>query len=201
MLCHNIVTVTASVSTPHPQRRQILDAALAVLARDGEAGFTVRRVAAAAGCSTTGVYTWFGGKGGLVDAIFVEGFEAFDAALAPAYAAGDTVRVGQAYRRWALANPTHFLVMFGRAVPDVRPGDVALGRGYESFLGLVAHVRDVRPDLDDGAAHDWAYHLNATIHGYVMTELTGMSPAPDRVGELFDAGLERLVGPLRAGPG
>jgi len=189
--------VAAPLSTPHPQRRQILDAALAVLARDGEAGFTVRKVAGEAGCSTTGVYTWFGGKAGLVDAIFVEGFESFDAALAAAYAERDTVAVGRTYRRWALANPTHFLVMFGRAVPDVRPGDDALARGYESFLGLVAHVRDVRPDLPEPDAHDWAYHLNATIHGYVMTELNGMSPAPDRVDELFDAGLERIVEPLR----
>lgn len=192
--------MTAVVSTPEPaQRRAILDAALAVLARDGEAGFTVRRVAAEAGCSTTGVYTWFGGKGGLVDAIFVEGFESFDAALAPAYAAGDTAEVGATYRRWALANPTHFLVMFGRAVPDVRPGEAALARGYESFLALVAHVGDAHPALPAGEAHDWAYHLNAAIHGYVMTELTGMSPAPDRVDELFAAGMRRLVAPLLEG--
>jgi len=184
--------VPATLSTPVPDpRRQILDAALAVLAEHGEAGFTVRRVAQRAGCSTTGVYTWFGGKAGLVDAIFVEGFESFDAALAPAYAAGDTLEVGRTYRRWALANPTHFLVMFGRAVPDVRPGDAALARGYESFLGLVAHVRAA--GHGPAEAHDLAYHLNAGIHGYVMTELTGMSPAPDRVDELFEAGLARLA--------
>lgn len=187
------------MSTPEPaQRRQILDAALVVLARDGEAGFTVRKVAQEAGCSTTGVYTWFGGKGGLVDAIFIEGFESFDAALAPAYAAGDTTLVGSTYRRWALANQTHFLVMFGRAVPDVRPGDEALARGYRSFLGLVAHVAAAFPALTEAEAHDWAYHLNACIHGYVMTELTGMSPAPDRVDELFEAGLRRLLAPLTA---
>jgi len=187
--------VTATVSTPD-QRRQILDAALGVLARDGEGGFTVRRIAREAGCSTTGVYTWFGGKAGLVDAIFVEGFESFDAALAPAYATGDTARVGATYRRWALANRTHFLVMFGRAVPDVRPGADALARGYESFLRLVAHVQAANPGLSPDEAFDEAYHLNAGIHGYVMTELTGMSPAPDRVEELFELGLARLLDPV-----
>lgn len=187
--------MTAGVSSPD-QRRQILDAALTVLAREGEGGFTVRRIAEEAGCSTTGLYTWFGGKAGLVDAIFVEGFEGFDAALAPAYAGGDTRRVGATYRRWALANRTHFLVMFGRAVPDVRPGDDALARGYESFLRLVAHVRDAHPRLSEAEAFDWAYHLNAGIHGYVMTELTGMSPAPGRVDELFELGLARLLEPL-----
>ena len=185
------------VSTPQAdQRRLILDAALTVLARDGESAFTVRNIAAEAGCSTTGVYTWFGGKAGLVDAIFVEGFESFDAALAPAYGAGDLLASGRAYRQWALANRTHFLVMFGRAVPDVRPGDAALARGYESFERLVAHVQRVRPDLTEAEAFDWAYHVNATVHGYVLTELTEMSTAPDRTGELYELGLRRLVSPL-----
>lgn len=193
--------MTSPVSSPDPadrngQRRAILDAALAVLAREGEAGFTVRTIAKQAGCSTTGVYTWFGGKAGLVDAIFIEGFESFDAALSPAYEAGDPAGAGRAYRSWALANPTHFLVMFGRAVPDVRPGAEALARGLGSFHRLVAHIRAVRPDLDEGAAFDWAYHLNATVHGYVLTELTGMSTAPHRAEELFELGLRRVVEPL-----
>lgn len=186
-----------AVSTPIPdQRRAILSAALAVLARDGEAAFTVRRIAEEAGCSTTGVYTWFGGKAGLVDAIFIDGFESFDAALAPAYASGDVGASGRAYRRWALENPTQFLVMFGRAVPDVVPGDAALERGYESFLRLVRHVHAIRPDLSEGDAFDWAYHVNATVHGYVLTEITGMSTAPDRAEELYELGLRRLLRPL-----
>lgn len=190
--------MTAAVSTPDP-RRAILDAALAVLSRDGEAAFTVRNIANQAGCSTTGVYTWFGGKAGLVDAIFVEGFESFDAALRPAYASQDPTEAGRAYRRWALANRTHFLVMFGRAVPDVRPGVEALARGYASFEALVAHVRTLRPDLDGDEAMAWAYHLNATVHGYVLTELTGMSTAPDRTEELFERGLRLVLAPLLAG--
>lgn len=185
------------MSTPQAdQRRQLLDAALTVLARDGESAFTVRNIAAEAGCSTTGVYTWFGGKAGLVDAIFIEGFESFDAALAPAYAADDPLASGRAYRQWALANPTHFLVMFGRAVPDHHPGPDALARGLESFRCLVDHVRSVRPDLSPDEAYDWAYHINATVHGYVLTELTGMSTAPHRTEELYELGLSRVLGPL-----
>lgn len=189
--------MTAAVSSPD-QRRAILDAALAVLSRDGESAFTVRNIAKEAGCSTTGVYTWFGGKAGLVDAIFIEGFESFDAALEPAYRSGDPAESGRAYRRWALRNPTHFLVMFGRAVPDVSPGDAALERGYESFLRLVAHVHAVRPGLTEAEAFDWAYHVNATVHGYVLTELTGMSTAPDRTEELYELGLARTLAPLLA---
>jgi AcrR family transcriptional regulator len=190
------------VSTPDPeptQRRAILDAALAVLARDGESRFTVRNIAAEAGCSTTGVYTWFGGKAGLVDAIFVEGFESFDAALADAYAADDVVGAGRAYRTWALENRTHYLVMFGRAVPDVEPGAEALARGLESFVDLMRAVGRLRPDLDDHERFGWAYHINATVHGYVMTELSGMSTAPpEALDELYEVGLRRASAPLLA---
>ena len=65
---------------------------------------------------------------------------------------------------------------------------------------LVAHVREVRPDLDEQEAFDWAYHVNATVHGYVLTELTGMSTAPHRVEELYEAGLSRVLGLLDGPP-
>ncbi len=189
------------MSTPDP-RRAILDGALTVLARDGEARFTVRNIATEAGCSTTGVYTWFGGKAGLVDAILIEGFASFDVALADAYAADDLIGAGRAYRRWALANRTHYLVMFGRAVPDHVPGDEALARGFESFTDLVDAVARTRPDLDADGAFSWAYHVNATVHGYVLTELAGMSPAPpEALDALYEAGLRRTVGALVAADG
>lgn len=184
-----------AVSTPD-QRERILAAALTVLDRDGEARFTVRNVAAEAGCSTTGVYTWFGGKNGLVDAIFVEGFEGFDRALADAYAADDPIALGHAYRDWALANRTHYLVMFGRAVPDHDPADEAMLRGYRSFLDLVA-LFDRRGAASPAEAFEAAYHYNALVHGYVMTELTGMSPAPpDEVERLYTLGLAQATAML-----
>jgi AcrR family transcriptional regulator len=62
-------------------RARILDAALRLLADEGHAALTVRRVATEAGCSTIGVYTWFGGKDGLIDALWTEGFASFAAAL------------------------------------------------------------------------------------------------------------------------
>src|SRR3954453_21336417 len=90
-------------------RQAIFDAAIAILRRHGAGALTVRSVATAAGCSTTGVYTWFGGKHGLVEAIFVDGFERFGAALDGAAGATEMAMV---YRTWALANPTHYMVMF-----------------------------------------------------------------------------------------
>ena len=62
-------------------RSAILEAALEILKAQGHEALTVRKVAERAGCSTIGVYTWFGGKDGLVDAILIDGFRAFAGAL------------------------------------------------------------------------------------------------------------------------
>lgn len=164
-------------------RSAILAAAIEVLRCDGADAFTVRNVAKASGCSTTGVYTWFGGKNGLVDAIVVEGFDSFDRVLSSAPSFRDT---GLAYRSWALANTTHYLVMFGRAVPSYEPGEVALDRAAESFDGLIERV---------GGDEAAAYHTWATVHGYVMLELTGIIAPEQRfdIEVLYQAGLDRLL--------
>jgi AcrR family transcriptional regulator len=158
-------------------RGALVAAALAVLQRDGAAKLTVRKVTEEAGCSTTGVYTWFGGKNGLVEAIFVDGFESFDRALDPHLEVDDLVGAGRAYRRFALSHQMQYLVMFGRAVPDFEPSEAALGRSVVSFAKLaeaVARFFRAAGIEDDSAAA--AYHLFATVHGYVMLELAGMGP-------------------------
>lgn len=183
-----------TTSTPD-QRDRILASAVAVLDEEGASALTVRRVAAGAGCSTTGVYTYFGGKDGLVDALFIEGFTSFDAAIV---AAGHALReLGIAYRRWALDHPTYYLVMFGGAVPDYEPSDEAMVTAGRSFDRLVDAVARAHPSTDAAPTRQRAYHLWATMHGYVMLELQGMTPPDlDVVEDLFALGVDQVVGSL-----
>lgn len=171
-------------------RQALVQAALTVLQRDGAAALTVRNITSEAGCSTTGVYTYFGGKNGLVEAIFVEGFESFDRAVKPHLEANRIDQAGRAYRRWALENPTQYMVMFGRAVPDFTPSEPARMRGLQSFLDLAEAMRRARPG-DDYAER--AYHLFATVHGYVMLELSGMGAlTSSESDELYERALVAL---------
>ncbi len=153
-------------------KETLLDAALAILRENGAAGLTVRNVTARAGCSTSAIYTHFGGKHGLVEAIYLEGFESFDRHVSDCLAGG-VGEAGRAYRAWALANPMHYLVMWGRAVPDFHPSEAASDRGYRSFQVLVDAF------AANGAEHPVpaAYHAWATMHGYVMLELVGIGLA------------------------
>src|SRR5947207_9265011 len=93
-------------------RQAILDAALRLLRDEGPEAMRVRRVAAAAGCSTMGVYTHFGGKDGLTEALWLDGFRRFGAAMAAVPRRGSPLlrvrRLLSAYRHWALAHSTYY---------------------------------------------------------------------------------------------
>lgn len=158
----------------------------------GAAALTVRNVATAAGCSTTGVYTYFGGKQGLVDAIFIEGFDSFDQATA-----GDEslIEACLGYRRWAIDHPTHYLVMFGSAVPEHEPSEEALLRALESYDQLLATVRLVAPSTNsEETNHGLAHHLWATLHGYVMLELRSMgTPNGEEATVAYERGVRYIA--------
>ena len=97
---------------------------------------------------------------------------------------------GRAYRRWALANPTQYMVMFGRAVPDFTPTEAALQRAVQSFAALAETIERVAPG-DDYAER--AFHVFATLHGYVMLELSGMgAPTEEESSVLYERALHAL---------
>ncbi len=171
------------MSTESSQRREeILAAALEILATHGHEALTVRRVATAANCSTIGVYTWFGGKDGLVDAILIDGFTSFCQALRKAKRGrgplGLLMGQGRAYRAWALAHPTSYRVMFMNVVPGHTPSNQAILAGAESFSILRDEVETcylrgevASHDLDAVAMTVWGM-----VHGLVSIEITSAYP-------------------------
>lgn len=62
-------------------RDVILDAAKRLLVGEGPGALTVRRISAEVGCSTKVIYTLFGGKDGLSEALWLEGFARFERRL------------------------------------------------------------------------------------------------------------------------
>src|SRR5688572_18117224 len=74
---------SATLPTPYAQaqaertatlRRLLLDAASQLLLAEGPQALTMRRIAGEVGCSTTVLYTLFGDKHGLANALYLEGF-------------------------------------------------------------------------------------------------------------------------------
>ncbi len=176
--------LSRAIDVPTDTRSAILSAALSILQKHGAGAMTMRSVASAAGCSTTGVYTYFGGKAGLVEAIFIDGFQNFGETIHAARRASPADQplagLAEAYRAWALSNPTQYMVMFGRAVPDYVPSTDARDVATSTFDDLVASTRLTMATLDlVGDPIEIAHHLWAGIHGYVSLELAGMDMAND----------------------
>ncbi len=171
-------------AAPVPDTRsEIFAAALAILQTEGHGALTVRHVAARAGCSTIGVYTWFGGKDGLVDAILLDGFQRFAQALARSRPVnsplGALLGQARAYRRWALANRTSYEVMFMGAVPGHVANNEAQIAGlaaYELLRNEVIAAGDRglinEPDADVVAMAMWGL-----VHGMVSLEIASAEPA------------------------
>jgi AcrR family transcriptional regulator len=168
---------------PEATRDAILAASLRVLAAEGHDALTVRRVAAEAGCSTIGVYTWFGGKEGLLEALYIEGFASFTKALKRAKdsTSPHALLLGQArqYRKWALANPLHYRVMFLRVGSGFEPHSEEAQQAGQAAFDVLLHA--VRVATDRGEIHEpdsiaVAMNLWATMHGLVSLELMSVVP-------------------------
>jgi AcrR family transcriptional regulator len=160
----------------------LLRAAGEVLAAEGPAALTVRRIAHEAGISTINVYSRFGGKDGLLEQLYLEGFhrlaEAMNAEPTTADPLDDLLRCGLAYRRFALEHTTLYRVMFDRALPEFQPDDDTLVAATETLKLLAARVERV-VEAGEFAPVD-GLHTAATIwaacHGAMSLELKAVGP-------------------------
>ena len=171
------------------RRRRVLEVAARLLAEEGPHGLSLRRVAAESGGSTQIVYTLFGGKPGLADALYAEGFRRLGASMGAALDAapppGDPERLlalGRGYRAFALAEPAFFSVMFGRAIPGFTPARATRAVGRSLTLGRV--VQAAQECLDAGTlvgadADELARTCWVTTHGLASIEVNGMLSVED----------------------
>src|SRR4051812_23251763 len=106
-------------------RARLIEAGLVILQQHGPAELTLRRIAEVAGTSTMAVYTRFGGRAEMLDAIYHQGFVLLLAALDAVPESGDparrTLELGLAYRRFALTNPALYGFLFERPLPNFDP--------------------------------------------------------------------------------
>ena len=190
--------------TRDDQGRRILEAASELLSKEGANALSVRRIAAAAGCSTMGLYSRFGGKDGVVDELYAEGFERLVEGMKANPQTDDPVadlrRVASCYRDTALANATHYMVMFGGAVPGFEPSEENHQLAHAAFASLVGKVaRCTDAGLLEGIAEQIAEVLWGSMHGLVMLELVGINPLMSDPAARFEHALDVLFRGLAHG--
>ena len=102
--------------------------------------------------------------------------------------------MGVAYIRFAVANPSHYRVMFGGFVdPRVLEPELAAeaGGAFQALVdALAALQRDAVVRADDTAL--MARYVWAVVHGVAMLGIAGQLHEPNGVEELMGYALERL---------
>jgi AcrR family transcriptional regulator len=174
-------------------RRAILAAAVKMLAKGGPEALNLRDLGAAVGATTRVVYSHFGGKPGLIAAIYADGFGRLADRMRAAAEAANAPRkkveaIAHAYRDFARANAEVFHLMYGPAIKALAPtvaDRAAAAASLQVLVDAFAAVGFTQPQARDRARRVWA-----AIHGPVVLELTGW---------LFDGEAEaRFVDALRA---
>ncbi len=157
-------------------RAALVDAATVVLERDGVGGLTVRAVAAEAQVAPMGVYNHLEGKSGMLLAVLQRAFDGLRIAITPPPSVTGAQRLpesGRGYRRFALANPTAYALMFSTSDPSVDL-DALFPYARPAFTALVDLVAEgqrlgiVRAGVPDALA----LQVWSAVHGAVSLELT-----------------------------
>lgn len=156
--------------------QELVAAAIDLLALQGAEALRVREVAQHAGVSTMAVYSRFGDKASLLDAVYGRGFELLAQHMG---VVDDTepqarlVALAHAYRDFAVTNPALYTLMFMPVVgfdPSTELRTRALGDTFEIVVQAAADAI-VSGALRGPDPLRVAYHVWAVTHGVVSLEL------------------------------
>lgn len=176
----------------------LVEVAETLLRQEGPHAVSLRRVAEAAGTTTQAVYTCFGGKPGLIDALYREGYHRLAARLAAVDHRADPLEriraLGAAYRDQALADPHLYELMTAHPIAGYEPPASSRRLARATLQPLVDTARDaVEAGLLAGEPTRIAHLLWAAGHGFVGLELHGLAPDDP------DAAYRRMTDALLAG--
>jgi AcrR family transcriptional regulator len=188
------VIAERTVAGPEPS---VLVAAERLLRTEGPHGLSLRRIAELAGTSTQAVYTQFGGKAGLADALYREGYRRLDEGLAEVDTTLEPLEriraLSEAYRSNALAHPHLYEVMTGRPLPEYDPPAASRRRARRTLQPLIDALAEAvdRGELV-GDPREIAGRMWAAGHGFVSLVIHGLDAAGD-VEDRYRALTESLI--------
>ena len=161
-------------------KRALIEAALALLAREGKGALGLREVARAVGVSPSAPYRHFKNREALLAAVAREGFLQFDEALQQAAAglpeAEHLNAMGRAYVRFALDHPALFRLMASMPPHDDlfdldAPEDDEAGKLLRAYAFKIAGE-----GASVATARTIAMRAWALVHGLAVLMLQGYVP-------------------------
>lgn len=153
---------------------QLMAAAAEILDAEGIAGLSVRSIADRAGTSTIGVYSHFGGKNGVLNRLYISGFQRLGAAVKAGQRDGTDAghdgifRAIDAYLEFEARKPRLYALMFDTQEGRFEPDEIARKAARAAFMNLVSVFLAARPDWHRSHAARIAFEAWALVHGLMM---------------------------------
>ena len=171
-------------------RAELLKQAGEIIRDEGVAALSLRRLAKAASTSTRAIYSLFGGKTGLLSAIYEEVGEALSTLHEAVPPSDDPVEeilaLAVAYRQGARLHPELYrMVFFGMAgFAPTAEQELRARRGYLRVLDAIERAK-ARGYFAGRAVNDAGRELWALVHGLASLELPGVLGDPDEAERLW----------------
>lgn len=182
-------------------RRALIQEAVRTIGRDGVEALTLREVGSRLGVSRTALYRHFSDKTGLLAAVAREGFQRFRQALVDAWESGGRTpdafeAMGAAYVRFAIENPAHYRVMFGR-FRDLCGSDSGLSAdasaAFQVLVDAIAALQETGAVCRDDP-RQLALFVWATVHGVATLAIDGqLGPSPETGHPLVHFAMRRMA--------
>ena len=183
------------------QRHKLLATATHILQQEGAQALSLRHIATQADTSTQMIYTLFGGKEGLIQALYEEGFARQEAWLGQVSYQQD----GRAYlralllacRAFAHQEPLLYEIMFGRLIPEFEPPLAESMRRCGAYVLLSQVVASQLVGIKSPErARAVTDALWLALHGALRMELRGFYEDEAQALERFELTMEALVNAL-----
>lgn len=195
-------------STPRERRHvatrdEILAAAWELARRDGLLVVSLRALGERVGLKASSLYSYFGSKGALYDAMFAEGYrELLDVSAGWVGDVGDAdprsafVEGNRRFVRFCVDDPVRYQLLFQRTVPDWEPSPESYGLAL-AFLDRTRAALATIGIVDERAVDMWT----AIMTGLTSQQISN-DPAGDRWARLADDATEMFLAhyPSRPAP-
>ncbi|MEM8500245.1 MAG: TetR/AcrR family transcriptional regulator [Pseudomonadota bacterium] len=155
-----------------PNKANILMAASELFLAGGTGALSVRAIAKGAGVSTIGIYSHFDGKQGILDALYIEGFQAVNDAMDVLSKTSDPEEAARLaaknYLDFSVKKEAHYRLIFGELDDSYHPCAEAQSIGvaaFEQFTKVAANL--LPPDRSKSEAENVALQFWSLLHGSV----------------------------------
>lgn len=170
-------------------RSVLLHAAATMLSEAGPSALTIRRLADAVNASTKVIYTYFGGKDGLFEALYLHSFAGLTRIFEDQDGEPDPLirlqKMAMAYREFAIREPALYNVMFGDLGRAWQAPVESRRRAWQSFEVLRDTIGLCLPLARSAQATRISYALWAGMHGVVSLELRGLLGKADNGEQVY----------------